>query len=258
MYLQENQIERRCLPNTELRFDNNGESPKIVGYAARFNEWTDIGGMFREKIAPGAFRKTLKESDIRALVNHDPNYVLGRNKSGTLRLREDDKGLKVEIDPSDTTWGNDLLKSMKRGDINQMSFGFTVNKADDDYNENTRILRDVTLFDVSVVTFPAYPTTTAEVRSAFQKHPKQQEPETGPIDQIIEKLRGKQQLTIEERNVLEPYLPDLSKPPAKHSETEPEPPAKHSDVTDTRAAKEDPTKKLMAKARTIIKPKLKK
>ena len=117
------EIERRCLPSSELRIDGTESAPKITGYAAVFNTWTDIGGWFRESIRPGAFAKTIKENDVRALMNHDENYVLGRNKAGTLKLREDAKGLSVEIDPVPATWADDLLKSMRRGDVNQMSLG---------------------------------------------------------------------------------------------------------------------------------------
>jgi hypothetical protein len=91
--------------------------------------------------------------------------VLGRNKSGTLRLAEDDKGLAIELDPPDTQWARDLMTSMKRGDINQMSFGFET--VLDEWNEKLteRTLIELKLFDVSVVTFPAYRQTSAVVRS---------------------------------------------------------------------------------------------
>jgi len=240
MYRKEDNIERRCLPASELRFDTSGDTPKITGYAAVFDQWTDIGGMFREQVAPGAFKKTLQEADVRALWNHDPNYVLGRNKAGTLKLAEDDKGLRVEIDPVDSSWSSDLMKSMTRGDVSQMSFGFTVNKADDDYEENTRVLRDVSLFDVSVVTYPAYPTTTAQVRSAFQeKAPKisdieVEEPsnEFNALDEAIRKIKAKEELTEDDHRALTVYLPPPD-PAASQSEDETEPVENHSDE-DTR------------------------
>jgi uncharacterized protein len=224
------EIERRCLLAAELRVDG-GDSPKITGYAAVFDTWTDIGGMFREKVAPGAFKKSLKEADVRALWNHDPNYVLGRNKAGTLNMKEDDKGLRVEIDPVDSGWSRDLLKSMSRGDVNQMSFGFTVNKADDDYEESTRVLRDVSLFDVSVVTYPAYPTTTAQVRSDFHKDEVVEAPELDPMDDIIKRLKAKDILTEEQREIVTPYFP--TEPVENHSEATTEPEEIHSE-DDTR------------------------
>jgi HK97 family phage prohead protease len=235
MYVKQDEMERRCLPTSEVRIDGD-TTPKITGYAAVFDVWADIGGWFREKIKAGAFAKTIKEADVRALMNHNENYVLGRNKAGTLKLREDSKGLAVEIDPVPATWADDLLKSMRRGDVNQMSFGFTVNKSEVDYEKDERILTDVTLFDVSVVTYPAYPTTSAQVRSAFQHKSKEDPPEPPKweeLDRITNKIKGGEPLTEDELRAITTYIPNLTVPPAKHTETPPEPPAKHSD-DDTR------------------------
>lgn len=239
MYVKLEERETRCLPSAEMRLDGD-ESPKIVGYAAVFNTWADIGGWFRESIRPGAFRKTIKENDIRALLNHDENFVLGRNKAGTLKLREDDKGLAVEIDPVPASWANDLLASMRRGDVSQMSFGFTVNKQEIDEANAERTLVDVTLFDVSVVTFPAYPTTSAQVRSVFEKKPAPKPlitlaDEWEALDALAIKIKSGAPLTQEERTAWTAYLPTLSEPPAQHSKTPPAPPAQHagSDTRDT-------------------------
>jgi HK97 family phage prohead protease len=123
----------------------------------------------REKIAPGAFSRTLAEkADVRALVDHDPSKIIGRTKSRTLKLDENSKGLKVEIKPADTQAGRDILKSVERGDVDQMSFGFrTVKDEWEDHKDGTatRTLVDVDLFDVSPVTFPAYADTTIAARS---------------------------------------------------------------------------------------------
>src|SRR5262245_46107276 len=100
------------------------DSPKINGHAAVFGVEADIAGLFWERIEPGAFTKAIGRDDVRALWNHNPDYVLGRNTSGTLRLSEDEKGLAVEIDPPDTQWARDLAISIRRGDVSQMSFGF--------------------------------------------------------------------------------------------------------------------------------------
>lgn len=140
---------------------------RFEGYAALFNSWSqDLGG-FREQIAPGAFAKSLPADDIRALMNHDPNYVLGRNRSGTLVLAEDDRGLHFDVRAPDTQWARDLAESVKRGDIDQCSFGFQAVRDDwrtaDGIDERT--LMEVRLFDVSIVTYPAYPETSANVRS---------------------------------------------------------------------------------------------
>ena len=160
--------EKRFVCSPEIRINRESDdSPVIEGYAAVFNEWTSIGGFFDERIARGAFKKTINESDIRALMNHDPNYILGRNKAdpSTLALKEDRKGLFTVINPPGTQWANDLLVSMDRGDINQMSFAFDVIKESWDNEENKRTIQEVKLYDVSVVTYPAYPTTSAYLRS---------------------------------------------------------------------------------------------
>lgn len=160
-------IERRAFP-LEIR-ETAPEKRTIVGHAAVFDTITDLG-LFKERVARGAFAESIKRDDIRALFNHDPNIVLGRNKAGTLRLREDEKGLAVEIDLPDTQWARDLQVSVERGDINQMSFGFEVLDASWDVvdGEEVRTLKRVKLWDVSLVTFPAYPTTDAGLRSVWE------------------------------------------------------------------------------------------
>lgn len=172
----ENQMERRTITLKELRVVDSvsepGVEPAIEGYASVFDSWSEeLGGNspFREKVVKGAFEETIQIDDIRALFNHDPNYVLGRNKAGTLTLEEDEKGLKVRIVPPDTQWAKDLLVSIKRGDITQMSFGFTVILDRWSYEDNidVRELLKVKLFDVSPVTFPAYAQTECGVRSMF-------------------------------------------------------------------------------------------
>jgi len=168
-------IERRTFELTEMRVSrDDDEQPKIKGHAAVFDKLSEpLIFCFREKIAPGAFARTIKKDDIRALFNHDPNYVLGRNKAGTLVLEEDEKGLAIEIDPPDTSYANDLMISIERGDITQMSFAFQVHNEKGESWDNSdpkqpiRTLLDVDLFDVSPVTYPAYPQTDVKVRSIF-------------------------------------------------------------------------------------------
>ena len=101
---------------------------KIGGYAAVFDSESYSVGNFVEKISKNAFEKSIKRDDIRALFNHDPNYVLGRVKSKTLVLSEDDKGLRYRVEPPETQWAKDLLVSIKRGDVSQNSFGFEIVK----------------------------------------------------------------------------------------------------------------------------------
>lgn len=164
------QNERRTLPMTEIRAAGDG---KITGYAAVFNQQSELlYGSFREVIKPGAFGGTLT-NDVRALWNHDTAYVLGRNTAGTLALAEDERGLRVEITPPDTQWARDLMVSIKRGDISQMSFGFQVKKdswsSTQDDGTQVRTLEEINLHEVSVVTFPAYPQTTVTARSIENK-----------------------------------------------------------------------------------------
>lgn len=163
-------VEYRAFPfgGVEIREESGG--PRIVGHAAVFDTLSLDLGWFREKVARGAFTKTLREADVRALWNHDPNYVLGRNKSGTLALAEDERGLAIEILPPNAQWARDLMESMRRGDVDQMSFGFRSIKEswEGDVNNPVRVLQEVELFDVSVVTFPAYPATDAQVRSLLR------------------------------------------------------------------------------------------
>ena len=161
--------EIRMLPIQELRVDD-GLDGKIVGHASVFDSWSEtLGGIFpfKEIVRKGTFTETIRVDDIRALFNHDPNYVLGRNIAGTLELEEDEIGLKVVITPPDTSWANDLIKNIRRGDISQMSIGFIV--IDDSWGTqdgiDIREIKKVQLFDVSIVTYPAYTQTDVGVRA---------------------------------------------------------------------------------------------
>lgn len=146
-------------------------APAIAGYAAVFSTETVIAGLFREQVAPGAFDAALKRDDVRALWNHDPNYVLGRTSADTLRLSVDKRGLRYELAPPDTQWARDLMTSIRRGDVTQSSFAFRVAK--EEWEEPTRdhplplrTIREVELFDVSPVTYPAYDATSVAARDA--------------------------------------------------------------------------------------------
>lgn len=191
-------MERRALATApELRAGDNGKT--ISGYAAIFNEVADIGGSFREMIAPGAFKETLS-GDIRALVDHDSGRVIGRSTAGTLRLTEDDKGLSVEVDLPDTTDGRDLAVSLQRGDISGMSFGFRVTH--DEWDETgdvpTRTIRAVELFEVSAVAFPAYEGTELALRSLNDERADREKKERNAAAAIarIEARRAKMEQQI--------------------------------------------------------------
>lgn len=147
--------------------------PQIVGHAAVFDVPTQIGGRifgFTETIARGAFAETIEEDDVRAVVNHEPTLILGRNKAETLKLSEDDVGLRMEIDVPDTSVGRDIVVSVERGDVSGASFMFQVLEeewkvAGDDDDFDHRTIKKVKLFDVGPVTFPAYDTTDVSVNS---------------------------------------------------------------------------------------------
>lgn len=166
-------LEARSYPFeiSEVREAADDEPLKITGYAAVFNQLSsDLGG-FKEKIKRGFFKDVLKD-DVRALFNHDDNMVLGRTKNKTLILEEDNKGLKVEIIPPDTTYANNLINLVKRGDIDQMSFQWITAKDEWDSSDLNNVIRTLikaeSLWDVSPVTFPAYPQTKVGIRSAKQ------------------------------------------------------------------------------------------
>lgn len=165
---------RRNLREIKLEQDK-----QIRGYAIVWNTLSEDLGWFREKVAPTACDKDLASgADVRAFFNHDSGLVLGRRSANTLRLSKDATGLAIEIDIPDCQWASDLRVSMKRGDINQMSFGFLVREDGDSIERCTfdekdpdkwgylRTLLDIELIEVSIVSIPAYSATTAIVRSA--------------------------------------------------------------------------------------------
>jgi len=168
MEKRKKETERRYFPVEELRaITDEGGLRHIVGYAAVFNSLSEDLGGFREKIDSGAFADSLNADDIRALKNHNSDYVLGRNKSGTLTLSEDQRGLKIDIMPPDAQWATDLMVSIDRKDVDQMSFGFRTleYRWEGEYPDEVRTLMKAQLFDVSPVTFPAYPDTEVGLRS---------------------------------------------------------------------------------------------
>lgn len=170
--------ELRVNMSAGLRAFEEEDTLEFKGYAAVFNEDSqDLGG-FKERISPGAFGESILKDDVRALVNHDPNYVIGRNKSGTLRLMEDDKGLYFEVKAPKTQWARDLKVSVERGDIDQCSFGFLVEE--DEWQRegemDMRTLKRCSLFDVSIVTYPAYEgTSVRSAKEVYENRSKQEE-----------------------------------------------------------------------------------
>ena len=160
-------IERRtATEGVELR--EEGDTLTAVGYAAVFDRLSGNLGGFLERIEPGTFRSTLKQADVTALFNHDPNNLLGRSSAGTLRLAEDDKGLRYEVDMPATTLGRDVAELLRRRDLIGSSFGFRT--ISDEWGETEdgyplRTLSEVALRDVGPVVYPAYTDTEASLRS---------------------------------------------------------------------------------------------
>lgn len=160
--------ERRDLgfESAEFRFAD-GDKRTLEGYASMYGVSYDLG-RFDEVVEAGAFSRALaEEQDVRALIDHDPARIIGRTKNGTLEMREDKKGLFTRIHLPDTQEARDLATLVERGDLDAMSFGFTVKSDRWENNEgrNTRYISDVDIFDISVVAFPASPTTSVALRS---------------------------------------------------------------------------------------------
>jgi HK97 family phage prohead protease len=163
-------MERRCMAVDLRSVMGESGARRLEGYAVVFGSLSEEMFGFREIIEPGAFRESLSTNpDVRALFNHDPSLVLGRTLNGTLALAEDMHGLRVAITLPDTSYARDVVTLVERGDVSQMSFAFSVRKNGETWaTENgqlVRRLRALNLFDVSVVTFPAYAATTVAARA---------------------------------------------------------------------------------------------
>ena len=186
--------ETRVTDAMALRAEDDGDGLSLRGYATVFDtdyEITDALGTYTERVAAGAFTRTLEHgADVRLLVNHD-GLPLARTKSGTLSLAQDDVGLLCE---ARLDGGSPLVRSVKsamdRGDADQMSFAFRVVKQEwaDDYTDRT--IREAQLFDVSVVTFPANPATSVSLRAAASLRGVDDLPDDADPDTVRRLLRG--------------------------------------------------------------------
>lgn len=162
--MKENQI--RCIAS-DFTVREDGEKPLIEGYFAVFNTIYDMGYGMSESIAPGAFTKSMG-NDVRALTNHNSTLVLGRTKAHTLELREDSHGLwgKITVNPNDRDAMN-LYERVKRGDVDQCSFGFNIVSEETDFRDDGTIhwtITEADLHEVTVCTFPAYEETAVSAR----------------------------------------------------------------------------------------------
>ena len=195
--------------NVELRAEEGKDNVTVTGHGAVFNQEANIG-WFYERVQPGAFDEAIKSSDIRALKNHDPNFVLGRTKSNTLRVGTDNEGLTYSYDSPDTSYAKDLIISMRRGDIDQSSYAFTLKRKDEDgengdkweEDENGKVVRTILpngvkrLYDVSVVTYPAFEGAGAKIQNSEARS--SYEAQTGKKLGEADKTLYKQELTREQ------------------------------------------------------------
>jgi len=162
---RENKQTRSSVSEFMTREENNDIF--IEGYFAVFNSTYELWPGATETVAPGAFAETLGR-DVRALIDHETRLVLGRNTAGTLELREDSHGLwgRVKINPNDTDAMN-LYERVKRGDVNQCSFGFEITDEETEFRDDGTVqwtIKAVKLYEVSIVTFPAYEDTGVAAR----------------------------------------------------------------------------------------------
>lgn len=184
------EMERRFViqEDAEVRMEGEDGKKTVRGYAAMFNSLSEDLGGFRERILPTAFDAALKKNpDVRALFNHDSNFLLGRTTSGTLRLWADERGLGYAVSPPDSR--SDVMESIARKDITGSSFAFRLAKDGDAWlEENGKIVREIRSFDmlldVGPVTYPAYRDTKVAVRSLeeFRKEHEEEKPEDKPSD----------------------------------------------------------------------------
>lgn len=159
---------RRGYLTTDFKTRAEGDKKIIEGYFIRYNESTELWEGFFEMVGPEAVVKSLERNDIRALFNHDTGMVLGRGGAGTAVFENREEGLygTIEINTKDQQ-AMDIVARVERGDINQASFGFNIIAEDYVTREDGTtlvILREIDLHEVSVVTFPAYPTTSIQAR----------------------------------------------------------------------------------------------
>ena len=202
LHHKKNKMEKRIY-DIETRIDSTEDGKEIVvGHASMYNTRSEFMG-FYETIEEGAFTDDLiKSSDVRALINHDQNLILARNTSGTLKLEADAQGLRYEFEMPETSYGKDLAVSMKRGDITQSSFAFTVEKDDwstDDNGNDLRTIKKIKrLYDVSPVTYPAYQDANdltiaqrglAEYKETLKKVDVKEEKENDLVSRSLAKLK---------------------------------------------------------------------
>lgn len=169
------QRERRSISEPVKLETREDSRPVIQGYAALFDVETNIGGWFMESIAPGAFKRSIDSGQrVVSLFNHDSNYVLGSTSSGSMTVREDGKGLWIEVEPPDTQVGRDVTEYIRRGDVQGQSFMFSIDKqewtfAKEKGEVDVRRILEVTLYEAGPVLFPAYEETSVGLRARSEE-----------------------------------------------------------------------------------------
>jgi uncharacterized protein len=222
----ENRVTGEALSKLETRVNpaqfevrETEEGMSFSGYAAVFN--SDSQPLpFTERIAPGAFRGSLRNrNDIKLLWNHDTASVLGSSRAGTLKLTEDDRGLYVEAMLPNTTVGRDARELISRGDVDAMSFGFTVARGGDEWSSDgsTRTLTKINLHEVSIVAFPAYTATAGSTAvRGLDKVAKRAEVDADALADALLKIENGEDITSDDRNLISTVLDKLS--PAEEAE----------------------------------------
>lgn len=206
----------------EIREEQDGMA--FIGYAAKFNSWSEDLGGFREQIEPGAFRRSLRSrNDVKLLVNHDTGRVLASTRSGTMRMYEDEIGLRVEANLPNTSDGRDMAELLKRGDLSKMSFGFSVQKDSWNQEMTERTLRSVRIFEASIVAFPAYTETEALVRS-LDKAAARAQVDADELADAVLKLEEGADLSESESELIKTVVDSLS-PQVEVEEVEEETPS---------------------------------
>lgn len=201
-------MEKRTLTfstKIETREEGKTDNPHISGYFAVFDEDYQLWDDFYERISPEAFNKALNENaDVRALIDHDTSKVLGRTSAETLTLKADDHGLfgDIAINPKDSEAMNCHAR-VERGDVSQCSFGFCIDKESIEYRDDGSILRiieDLTLYEVSVCTFPAYESTEVTARSCLESRKDSLQAELEKINSHLERHGENEAPESEEAN----------------------------------------------------------
>jgi len=199
--------------STEFEIRETDEGMRFSGYAAVFNSDSEPLP-FTERIAPGAFRGSLRNrNDIKLLWNHETASVLGSTRAGTLKLTENERGLYVEADLPNTSVGRDARELISRGDVDSMSFGFTVARGGDEWSADgsVRTLNKINLHEVSIVAFPAYTATAGSTAvRGLDKVAKRAEVDADALADALLKIENGEDITTDDRNLVTTVLEKLS------------------------------------------------